>query len=150
MTSIQIATEAHLEVLASLFDAYRVFYEKSSDVGQARAFLQERITLQDSVIFIAIDEAGRQVGFTQLYPLFSSTRMQKMWLLNDLFVIPEMRGKGFSVALITRAKQYCQDTFACALILETAKTNTVGNQLYPKTGFVLDTAYNHYVWTNEG
>lgn len=146
---IKIADLKDLEELVSLFDAYRVFYEKPSDMGQARTFLQERITLQDSIIFIATDDAGRQVGFTQLYPLFSSTRMKKLWLLNDLFVIPQMRGKGISIALIERAKKHCQDTLACALILETAKTNVIGNQLYPKTGFVLDDEYNHYTWTNE-
>ena len=149
MISIQTATLTHLDELVPLFDAYRVFYKKPSDIGQAKLFLQERLNLQDSVIFIATDEMGRQVGFMQLYPLFSSTRMQKMWLLNDLFVIPEMRGKGISIDLINRAKEHCQDTFACELILETAKTNTIGNKLYPQAGFVLDTTYNHYAWTNK-
>lgn len=144
---ILTATLTHVAELAKLFEAYRLFYQKEPDLAQATAFLQARIIQNESIIFIATDTAGRQVGFTQLYPLFSSTRMQKLWLLNDLFVLPEMRGKGISVALIERAKQHCQETLACGLILETAKDNAVGNQLYPKTGFELDTDYNHYVWT---
>ncbi|TAE11792.1 MAG: GNAT family N-acetyltransferase [Bacteroidetes bacterium] len=143
------ATLEHLAPLVALFDAYRVFYEKESDQDSARAFLQERITRNESVIFIALDAEGRQVGFTQLYPLFSSTRMRKLWLLNDLFVTPTARGKGYSKALIERAQQHCRDTDACALLLETAKNNEIGNRLYPQMGFALDTDFHHYVWENK-
>jgi len=143
------ATLEHLAPLVDLFDAYRVFYEKESDKESAQTFLRERIIRNESVIFIALDLAGRQVGFTQLYPLFSSTRMRRLWLLNDLFVTPDSRGKGFSKALIERAQQHCRDTDACALLLETAKNNEIGNKLYPQTGFVLDMEFNHYVWENK-
>lgn len=146
--SINQAQLTHVEALAELFDAYRVFYKKDTDIESAKRFLQERIQNAESVIFIASEESGRQVGFTQLYPLFSSTRMQRLWLLNDLFVLPEMRGKGISHLLIDHAKQHCEQTQACGLILETAKDNAVGNQLYPKAGFELDTAYQHYFWDN--
>ena len=91
--------------LATLFDAYRVFYEKSSDVEQAIIFLSERIQKNESVIFVAENEEKQLTGFVQLYPLFSSTRMKRFWLLNDLFVAPEQRSKGISVALIDAVKE---------------------------------------------
>jgi GNAT superfamily N-acetyltransferase len=72
--------------------------------------------------------------------------MEPMWLLNDLFVAENFRGKGISVQLIEAAKAHCKATKACGLLLETAKTNTIGNQLYPKTGFELDTDHNYYWW----
>ena len=75
-----------LDDISKLFDSYRVFYRKESNLEQAKNFLQERISENDSKIFIAENTASEIVGFTQLYPLFSSTRMQKLWLLNDLFV----------------------------------------------------------------
>lgn len=140
------ATLEDLDELALLFDAYRVFYQKNSDIEAARAFLQERINRKESVIFLACTGEGRQVGFTQLYPLFSSTRLKRLWLLNDLFVLPAQRGKGISKLLIERAQQHCRDTHACALTLETAQTNDIGNQLYPAMGFHLDTEFNHYCW----
>lgn len=142
------ATFEHLNELVELFDAYRVFYEKSSDKRGAAAFLMDRISKQDSKIFIILSEEGKGVGFVQLYPLFSSTRMARLWLLNDLFVHPEHRGKGHSVQLIEKAKTLAADTHAAGLMLETAKSNMVGNQLYPRTGFVLDTAHNYYSWDN--
>jgi ribosomal protein S18 acetylase RimI-like enzyme len=132
--------------LVWLFDAYRVFYQKISDIKTAAVFLTERLENQESVIFVAENEAQELLGFVQLYPLFSSTRMKKLWLLNDLFVSENQRGKGISVALINACKQHCITTEACGLLLETAKTNTIGNNLYPKTGFELDEDHNYYSW----
>ena len=72
------ATSENLVPLALLFDAYRVFYRKESDVDAAFQFLKERIANEESIIFIAIDEDKSIKGFVQLYPLFSSTRMKKL------------------------------------------------------------------------
>ena len=146
MIKIQQATLHHLGPLALLFDQYRVFYKKGSDVASATNFLRERIEKNESVIFVSFDDAHVMTGFTQLYPLFSSTRMKQLWLLNDLFVEERFRGKGFSIALIEKAKEWCYQTGACGLLLETAKSNTIGNNLYPRTGFVLDEDHNYYSW----
>lgn len=144
---IQKATTEHVDELALLFDAYRVWYRKTSDVKAAKAFLKARIEKEESEIFIAYNDFGEMAGFTQLYPLFSSTRMKRSWLLNDLFVHPDFRGIGISKKLIERAKQLCRETNACAMILETEKSNLIGNELYPRTGFALDAEHNHYEWT---
>ncbi|ODM55008.1 GNAT family N-acetyltransferase [Elizabethkingia meningoseptica] len=142
---IRTATIQDLEALASIFEKYRNFYHQPADYETAKSFLQERITQQESVIYVAETE-NKIIGFTQLYPLFSSTRMKKLWLLNDLYVEEEYRQKRISVALIDRAKQLCVDTDACQLSLETSKSNVVGNNLYPKTGFQLDSETNFYYW----
>ena len=83
---IEKATLSDLEELNELFDGYRVFYEKESDKQTSKAFLKERIEQNESVIFISRNDDGVATGFVQLYPLFSSTRMKRFWLLNDLYV----------------------------------------------------------------
>jgi len=142
---IRLATLHDLESLTLIFEKYRDFYKKTADYETAKSFLEERISRNESVIYIA-ETDQKIVGFTQLYPLFSSTRMKKLWLLNDLYVEEEYRQKGISVALIDRAKELCRETGACQLSLETSKTNMVGNNLYPKTDFQLDTESNFYYW----
>jgi ribosomal protein S18 acetylase RimI-like enzyme len=137
-----------LDQLAMLFDAYRVFYKKESDLEAAKKFLSERITQSDSEIFVAAADGNKLVGFVQLYPLFSSTRMKKLWLLNDLYVLPSHRGQGISKLLIEEAKDLCRRTDACGMMLETAKSNEVGNSLYPAAGFELDGEHNYYEWDN--
>ena len=146
MINIKQATVKELDELAILFDQYCIFYQKAGDVDGAKKFLKERIQRDESVIFVSFDDKNAMTGFTQLYPLFSSTRMKRLWLLNDLFIDPNHRGKGISVALIDRAKEMCKQTRACGLMLETAKANQVGNKLYPRAGFTLDQDHNFYSW----
>lgn len=143
---IRKANIQDIEQLSVLFDAYRIFYEKTSDTENAKRFLSERIMNNESEIFVAENESKELTGFVQLYPLFSSTRMKRFWLLNDLFVKPEQRSKGISIALIEKAKELCRTTNSCGMMLETDKTNTIGNNLYPKNGFELDEAHNYYSW----
>ena len=137
----------HVDQVVELFDAYRVWYRKDSDKKTAKDFLTERIEKEDSIIFACENEQGKLVGFTQLYPIFSSVRMKRMWLLNDLFVDPNYRGQGISKMLINQAKDLCKKTNACGVLLETEKTNDIGNKLYPATGFELE-ENNFYFWTN--
>lgn len=79
------AKKSDIKDLSRLFDKYRIFYEKETDVQTAQKFLNERLQNRDSEIFVTENEESRIVGFVQLYPIFSSTRMKKLWLLNDLF-----------------------------------------------------------------
>lgn len=148
MNNTRKVTIQDLSQLAKLFDQYRVFYHKESDILSAENFLKERIEKQDSEIYVAESE-GVLVGFVQLYPLFSSTRMKKYWLLNDLFVNENHRGKGFSKELIEAAKEVCKSSDACGILLETGKSNDIGNQLYPSCGFELYDGVNFYEWTNK-
>ena len=48
--------------------------------------------------------------------------------------------------LIEQAKELVRESQAAGLMLETDKSNQVGNQLYPRTGFVLNSGSNFYVW----
>ena len=145
MIKIEEANTDHLEKLVRLFDAYRVWYRQPSDLSTAKQFLKDRIVKKESIIYIALD-GDQLVGFTQLYPLFSSTRMKRLWLLNDLYVDEAYRGKGVSKQLINAAKDLAHHTNAAGILLETEKSNTIGNQLYPAMDFELE-SNNFYFWT---
>lgn len=136
---------ADVQQLAELFDQYRIFYHKDSDIPAAKKFLTERIENNDSEIFVAENE-GKLVGFVQLYPLFSSTRMKRYWLLNDLYVNENYRGKGFSKQLIEASKELAKSTDAAGILLETGKSNDIGNKLYPSCGFEIYDEVNFYEW----
>ena len=147
-----IIRKAELEDVISLgllFDNYRQFYKKETDIGGAERFLTERMKNNESEIFVAENEEKGLMGFVQLYPVFSSTRMKRLWLLNDLFVESGYRGKGISNQLINECKNLCRRTESCGMILETAKDNAIGNNLYLKTGFVPDSDHNYYEWEIE-
>ncbi|WP_288436283.1 GNAT family N-acetyltransferase [uncultured Chryseobacterium sp.] len=147
MKNTRKAILSDLPELAELFDQYRVFYHKTTDIPAATNFLQERLENKDSEIFVA-EENGALTGFVQLYPIFSSTRMQRYWLLNDLYVNKDHRGKGYSKELIEKAKELCRSSKACGILLKTGKNNDIGNQLYPSCGFERYDSVNFYEWTN--
>ena len=134
--NIKQATTVHLDDLILLFDAYRVFYRQPSNLEAARDFLKERLTKQDSVIYIAyINDVA--VGFTQLYFLFSSVSMQPMYLLNDLYTDSNCRNKSIGTALINKAKAICKQKGYKGIIIQTEKINPA-QHLYQREGFVLD------------
>ena len=135
-----------LDNISFLFDNYRIFYRKETDIKSAKNFLKARLSKNDSEIYVAENAEHQLVGFVQLYPLFSSVRMKKLWLLNDLFVNYDYRKQGISLGLIDKAKELVEKSGACGMYLETEKSNMVGNNLYPKAGFELNTDSNFYEW----
>lgn len=132
-----------LELVVPLFDGYRQFYGQPSDPGLAHAFLGERLSHNQSVIFLALEQ-GKPLGFTQLYPVFSSTHCRPLWILNDLYVAPEARRKGVARMLMDQARDYAVETGACGIQLETAHTNTNAQRLYESLGYEMDRDYRVY------
>ena len=136
---------ADLDLIVPLFDAYRQFYEQDADAAKVKAFLHTRIQREESVIFLALMEGSREaMGFTQLYPSFSSVSMQRLWILNDLFVDPKHRKKGVATSLMNTARQLAEDTRSKGLMLETGKENSPAQALYEKLGYKKEEDYFVY------
>jgi len=127
-------TESHLVV--GLFNQYRIFYKQFSDIGMAKAFIEERLQHKESVIFIAIDEdTEKPIGFTQLYPKYSSVRLSKNWILNDLYVDEVYRKQGIGEKLIKTAMDFAKANGSTFVQLETAVDNYTAQHLYENIGF---------------
>src|SRR2546428_2648945 len=138
------AERKDLDDLVPLFDAYREFYEAGSDRAAARAFLTQRIERDESVIFLASTTRDGAVGFTQLYPSFSSVSLKRLWILNDLFVRSDIRRGGVGRALLERARQHAAETGAKGLILSTVVTNKPAQTLYQSCGWQRDDEFFQY------
>jgi ribosomal protein S18 acetylase RimI-like enzyme len=143
--TVRDAIPDDVECLAPLFDGYRQFYQRPSDLELCRVFLAQRLERGESVVFLA-EESGTVLGFVQLYPLFSSTsaRPGRLWLLNDLFVVPEARGRGVGRELMNRARRLAEETAACGLELVTARTNRGAQSLYESLGYHRDDEFLRY------
>ncbi|HYG37558.1 MAG TPA: GNAT family N-acetyltransferase [Cytophagales bacterium] len=128
------ASLTQLDIIVPLFNQYRVFYNQLSDEKRAKDFLKERIENKESEIFVAVEESVA-VGFIQLYPSFSSISLKRLWILNDLFVLPEFRKRSAASKLIIKAIHFAKETSAIGLVLETGKTNEAAQKLYNKLGF---------------
>ncbi len=141
---IRRASFHDLDALVPLFDGYRQFYGKPSDEAGAREFLTARLRLNESMILLARDADGAALGFTQLYPLFSSVRMVRTWLLNDLFVAAHARRRGVAKALLEAAATQARNLGTASLSLSTAHDNLAAQALYESLGWQRDTQFREY------
>ncbi len=119
-----------------LFDKYRVFYKQDSDIEIAKKFLQQRLDNNESVIFVALsDDTDKPIGFTQLYPKYSSVQVVKNWILNDLYVDEIYRKQGCGEKLIQTAMDFATQNDAKFVELSTAVDNYTAQKLYEQIGF---------------
>jgi len=135
----------HLDHLVTLFDGYRVFYRQASNIKGARAFLTERLTQKDTIIYLAYVN-DKPAGFTHLFHSFSSVSMQPIFILNDLFVASVYRKQGIGEALLNQAKERCKSLNYKGIGLQTETTNPA-QHLYERLNWKKDQDLQ-YFWTN--
>ncbi|MGH9611454.1 MAG: GNAT family N-acetyltransferase [Bryobacteraceae bacterium] len=141
------AYSRHISLIVPLFDQYRQFYGKPPDSSGARLFLADRLERRDSVIYMATDGEGSSeagVAFAQLYPSFSSVETRRIWILNDLYVMPAWRRQGVAKGLMDRARHLALETKASRIILATEADNRIAQAVYDRLGFRKDERFLHY------
>ncbi len=142
--NIKRATLADLDEVSRLFDLYRQFYEQPADLDKARDYIEARLSNDESVIYLATDDEGIGLGFTQLYATFCSVAAAPIWILYDLYVDAGVRKGGVGTALMNRAKKLAEDSGAVRIQLETAVDNTTAQSVYEALGYERDTAFYNY------
>lgn len=141
--AVRQAVLSDLEALVLLFDDYRQFYGRASDVHAARDFLLARFNHGESVLFIAL-EGSNPVGFTQLYPSFSSVSLARTFVLNDLFVNEHARRKSVASKLISAAVGFASALGAVRVSLSTGTSNETAQALYQSAGWKRDDQFLVY------
>jgi len=142
--------EAQLDILAGLFNDYRIFYEYEDDLPACRHFLEENLRLRRSSMFLLIDDAGNALAFAQCYPATCSLSMRPYQYLSDLYVIHTARQQGHGRKLM----QYLRDHFSARgaqrITLDTATTNVTAQRLYEALGYEREQVYITYHQVLEG
>ena len=134
MTTIAPATDADLDDVLPLFAGYQRFYTgTASGTDQSRAFLR-RFLGEAGRLLVARDDAGRAVGFANLYWTFSSTTAEEHVHLNDLFVAGDVRGGGVGAQLIEASRAVARERGSRTLPWQTALDNRIAQRLYERTG----------------
>lgn len=141
--TVRQAVLSDVEALVPLFDGYRQFYGRASDLSSAREFLLARFNHGESVLFIA-HEGNIPVGFTQLYPSFSSVSLARVFVLNDLFVHAQARRKGVASKLMSAATDFAKSLGAVRVSLSTATSNETAQALYQSAGWKHDEQFFVY------
>lgn len=146
---IRQAVFSDLDELADLFNQYRVFQGRAGDLPAARDFLKARFDHGESIIFVAHVNAA-PTGFAQLYPSWSSTALARVFVLNDLFVVPRGRRTGVASGLLAAAEHYAWSQGAVRVSLNVAEGNAPGQALYVARGWIRGDQFHAYHRLPEG
>lgn len=136
------ATPSDVDELVPLVEAYREFYRQAPD-DKTVQYVTDRLAREEAVVFIARRDA-RAVGFTLIYPTFSTVALAQIWLLNDLFVAECARGSGVASRLMEAAEQAARDAGAARIWLRTAHDNMAAQALYEGRGWAEDLVFRRY------
>ncbi|QJQ95623.1 MULTISPECIES: N-acetyltransferase [Halomonadaceae] len=143
MNRVRPATMSDLDALSLLLDGYRRFYEQPGDVAAASAFLVQRFALGDSRLLVQ-DDDGELSGFVQLYPVLSTVSLASRWILADLFVSSDARGRGIGRSLMQAAVALARDHGVPRLTLNTQTHNHTAQRLYESLGWQRNEAFYAY------
>ena len=142
MTEISKANASDLPELHALVEKYRAFY-KQAESDKTLSYLEQRIANDEAIVFIARVN-GEAVGFTLLYPTFSTVSLSNIWLLNDLYVVESARGNGIASELMDVAELSAKSAGATRVFLRTANDNLPAQSLYEGRNWVKDEVFRRY------
>jgi len=135
-TGIRKINKDEYELVADMFNKYRIFYKQPSDIELAKEYLKERLANNEAQFFVAYDSITFELlGFTLLYARFSSVSAIKNWHIGDLYVEPNQRKRGLGQKLLQTAIDYATEHKAKFISLNTAKDNFTAQKVYEDFGF---------------
>jgi GNAT superfamily N-acetyltransferase len=128
---IETVTAQTFERVLPLIAGYQRFYKAEPDEARNRAHFGRLLDNHDiGIQFVALDEAGQALGFATLYFPLGSVRPGVACLMNDLFVVPEQRGRGIGRALIVHCLSYAKAHGFSNIHWQTALDNHTAQRLY--------------------
>lgn len=117
----------------TLFRAYREFYKYADDekvVAQIWNWIFDESRVTES--FVAVDENNNVVGIANIRVFPRNLVAGKALWLDDLFTLPELRGKGVARALLSALKDKANAEGYNAVRWITAEDNAQARELYDK------------------
>lgn len=133
---IRAATNEDISPLSSLMRQYIVdFYKQPEPEGTALDGLIEHLLVNPSVgLQFVAEENEKLIGFATLYFTFSTLKVKRQAILNDLFVVPSGRGKQVGERLFQSCLDFIRENNFSSMTWETAEDNIIAQSLYNKMG----------------
>jgi GNAT superfamily N-acetyltransferase len=136
------------EAWLPLWDGYNAFYGRLGETALAKAITHatwERFFDPVEPVFCLVAEANcRLLGLTHYLFHRSTTRIELVCYLQDLFTAEAARGQGVGRALIEGVYEAAKSAGSTRVYWQTQETNTAGRTLYDKVakhhGFIV---YSH-------
>ena len=129
---LEVVGEADLADLLPMMRAYCDFYEVAPSDADLEALARALIAdpRHEGMQLIVRGEGGEPLGFATVYWSWQTLSAARAGVMNDLFVVPEARGRGIGRALIEECRQRAREHGAAELVWETAPDNETAQRLY--------------------
>jgi len=114
-SEIRFATENDTALILDFIKAIAEYEKMSDEVVADEALLREWIFEKKKAEVIFISENGTEVGFALFFHNFSTFVGRAGIYLEDLFVKPEHRGKGYGKRLIKEVARIAVERNCCRL-----------------------------------
>jgi GNAT superfamily N-acetyltransferase len=144
-----VSDESQVRRLLPLARAYCDFYHAAPTDDALLSMMRALIAdpTHEGTQLLAND-AGADVGFATLYWSWETTISSRVGVMNDLFVVPESRGRGVSSALIHACVQRCRAHGATRMIWQTAPDNVRAQAVYDHIGATRETWVDYWLDTS--
>jgi GNAT superfamily N-acetyltransferase len=131
-----------------LWEGYNAFYGRSGETALPEEITQATwgrfFNAAEPVWALVAEEAGEIVGLTHYLYHRSTTRLNDICYLQDLYTVPQMRGRGIGRLLIEAVYEIARRAGCSRVYWQTQTTNEAGRALYDKVarhmGFIV---YSH-------
>lgn len=142
---VRPAEQADFEAWKPLWDGYNAFYGREGPTALAeevtRSTWSRFFDAYEPVHGLVADASGRLVGLVHYIFHRSTLHVDPICYLQDLFTVPDLRGKGVGRALIEAVYERARTANAGRVYWHTHETNEVAMCLYDKvadrSGFVV-------------
>lgn len=107
---------------------------QSSDEEFRQVFF-DGLNSKDKISLLLFEDEGRVVGFANLIYIFSIWAKGKALILDDLFISPEYRGKGYGRRSVELIEQHAKDCGCKRIQFQSETTNPNAMSFYIAIGF---------------
>ncbi|WP_082306971.1 GNAT family N-acetyltransferase [Bacillus sp. FJAT-27245] len=114
-----------------IVDFYR---QPEPEEDKLKGLITHLLEAPSSGLQFVAEENGELIGFATLYFTFSTLRVKRQAILNDLFVASRARGKKVGEMLFKACLEYIRKKDFSSMTWETAKDNLVAQSLYERMG----------------
>jgi GNAT superfamily N-acetyltransferase len=133
---IEEVTHENIDEVLPLIRKYQEFYGSATiNDDKNKIFFSQFIDSDNGILYLYRCD-GEAIGFSTIYNGFSSTRAETVAILNDLYVLPSYRGKGYGKEMVDHAVKVAKSKGYSRLQWLTAQDNDKAQKLYNEVGAI--------------
>ncbi|HUM56408.1 MAG TPA: GNAT family N-acetyltransferase [Bacillota bacterium] len=102
---------------------------------------EEAMSLPEMIDLLFLEAEGEAIGFANLLTIFSVWTHGKSMVLDDLYIKPEERGKGYGKAALEQIEKFAKAKGCKRIQFQSELTNPNAREFYKAVGYIPSDMY---------